>query len=85
MTKIDCPANQTQRLLEPASVWFAHNLPRATQALRNHDAIRPKMAELGERLARERVVAIPLRGKWREPLAGEAAHRVADQPLRLGE
>ena len=57
----------------------------AAVALRNHDAIRPKMAELGERLARERVVAIPLRGKWREPLAGEAAHCVADQPLRLGE
>src|SRR5206468_7748840 len=57
----------------------------AAVALRHHDAVGSEAPQLSERIAREDMAAIPFRRKWRESLAGEIAHRVADQPLRLVE
>src|SRR5437763_5589910 len=57
----------------------------AAVALRYHDAVGSEAAQLRERLARENMAAIPFRRKGRESLAGEIAHSVANQALRLVE
>ena len=57
----------------------------AAPGLRDHHAEGAELAQRGQLLAREVMLAIPARRVGREPLAREGAHRVADQSLLFGE
>src|SRR3954447_8502780 len=52
--------------------------PRTALRLGHADAHEPEPAELGEQLARERVLAVPARRVRGDPLVGEPAREVAD-------